>query len=324
MNLEYRNNINDDFNLKNLSVCMDLINKNKVEILGKGLQGEVFKAKSPECGSVVIKKKLIKEKDKKWKDNEEWLKEELFVEYKIMQMTNRMIKKFICPNFIQAYDFDRKLGLLVMEYADGDTKFLFKNEFYEDNIYKSYICQVLIGLYAFNNYTMLDHRDIKPENILYKKIDKNTVFHYKIGDIEYYVPTFGYLFMIADFGIANYKLGNRLPDIDNFNYKIIVNYLTNFSLQYPKLINKNEIDNFIKIIGNSKDKYRSGDIIKRMVQLGKLIKDVKGKKMNNYVLNLYDILSSEKDGLKIIDLNFKDFTKNTYQDSNIVDFTIDF
>ena len=46
--------------------------------------------------------------------------------------------------------------------------------------------------------------------------------------------------------------------------------------------------------------------------------------MDKNVLNLYDILSSDKDGLKIIDLNFKDFTKNTYQDSNIVDFTIDF
>ena len=92
MNLEYRNNIDDKLNLKDLSVCKDLINKNKTQLLGKGLQGEVFKAMSLECGSVVIKKKLIKLEHKKWPKNDDWLKEELYAEYRIMQLTNRMIK----------------------------------------------------------------------------------------------------------------------------------------------------------------------------------------------------------------------------------------
>ena len=79
---DYRNNINDDLNLKNINKCLQLINNNKFLFLEKGKQGEIFKVKSEDCGSVVIKKKLIREEDKKWKNNEEWMRDELEVEYK--------------------------------------------------------------------------------------------------------------------------------------------------------------------------------------------------------------------------------------------------
>jgi len=183
--INYRNNINDKFNLKNLAECKKLIEKNKLEFINKGIQGEVFKVFSSDCGSVIVKKRIIDEKEKKWKNNKQWITEEFETEYKIMLLTNRMIDKFICPNFIEAYDFDANNLLLTMEYADGDSSFLFKDEYQEEDIYKSYLCQVLIALYAFTNYTQLYHRDVKPKNIFYKKINQDIVLHYKINNNNY-------------------------------------------------------------------------------------------------------------------------------------------
>jgi len=321
MDFSYRDNIDDSLNLKNLSVCKDLIIQNKVEIIGKGIQGEVLKAKSKDCGSVVIKRKLIKEEDKKWKENEKWQKEQLLVEYKIMQLTNRIINKFICPNFIKAYDYNNDLGLIIMEYADGDSKFLFKNNYYDTKLYKSYIFQVLLSIYVFTNYTMLYHCDVKPKNILYKKINENIVFHYKIENLDYYVPTYGYLFMLADFGSAKFKLENRLPDLENFNYKIINNYFLSFNVYYPNKMSRYELDNLINILC---DKSKKKDFVNKIIDLIKFYKKEEKKiKINKYVFELYDILNSSTDILTILNTHYKDFTKNNYKDKKIIDFILD-
>jgi len=320
MNFDYRNNIDESLNLKNLSICKDLIIQNKVEIIGKGTQGEILKAKSPDCGSVVIKRKLIKEEHKKWKENEKWQKEHLYVEYKIMQLTNRIINKFICPNFIKAYDYNNDLGIIIMEYANGDSKFLFKNEYYDTNLYKSYICQVLLSLYVFTDYTMLFHCDVKPKNILYKKIDENIVFHYKVKNLDYYVPTYGYLFMLADFGNAKFELKNRLLDVENFNYKIIDNYFHTFDKYYPNKITKNELNNFINILCEKKT---NKEFIEKINNLINFYKSEKSIKINKYIFELYDILNSSKDILIILNTHYKDFTINNYKKQKIIDFNLD-
>lgn len=320
MNLEYRNNINEKLNLKNLDICKKLIHQNKTEFLKKGIQGEIYKVFSNDCGSVVVKKKIIKEEHKKWKNNEKWLKEELYTEYKIMQLTNRMINKFICPNFIQVYNFDSNLGIIIMEYANGDSKFLFKNEYYETNIYKSYICQVLLSIYLFTNYTMLYHRDIKPENILFKKIKENIIFHYKIGELDFYIPTFGYLFMLADYGSVDFKLSNRLPDLENFNYNIVRNYFSSFNDNYPNNISKNELENFTNFLC---DENKKKNFLNKIINLIKFYKLENNIKINKYVFELYEILNSSTDILTILKTHYKEFTKNNYQDKKIIDFMMD-
>jgi serine/threonine protein kinase len=323
MSLRYRDNINEEYNLKNLSKCIDLVNKQDFKKINEGQQGEIFKAYSKDCGSVVIKKKLIKEEHNKWKNNVEWLKEQLIIEYKIMLLTKRMITENICPNFIMVYDYNEKNNLIIMEYADGDSRFLFKNEFYDDDIYKSYLCQVLFGIYAFNNYTMLYHRDIKPDNILYKKINKNIILHYKINDKDYYVPTFGYLFMIGDFGSVKFILSERVEDIINFDYFIIKNYLINLSSLYPSIINQNHVNNMNNVFYAEKDKIHLN--LNKMLELSNIIKDKKDKKINNYIFEFHKILTSSKNILNIVDKYFNDFTKNkNNSNDNIVDFVLDF
>jgi serine/threonine protein kinase len=322
MSLTYRNNINDNNNLKNLSKCIELINKSNFTKISNGQQGDIFKVVSKDCGSLIIKKRIIKEKDKKWKDNQIWLIEQLLIEYKIMTLTNRMVNKFICPNFILAYDFNQNNGYLLLEYADGDSRFLFKDEFYDDNIYKSYICQSLIAMYAFNKYTTLHHRDVKPDNILYKKINKNIVFHYKINNDHYYVPTYGYLFMLTDYGSSGFLLKERVEDIINFDHSIIKDYLMNYSIIYPNLINAKDFDIYLKdVFFFQKD--RLDITLKTMLEYSKKLQNVKNIKMNKCVFELHNILTSSNDLLNIIDKYYSDFTDKS-NSGDIVDFVMDF
>ena len=324
MSLDYRNNIDDNLNLKDLKTCISLINQNKTEFISKGHQGEVFKVTSGVCGAVVIKKKLLREEDKKWKNNDKWMSEELQIEYKIMQLTNRMINKFICPNFIKAYDFNKDIPLIIMEYADGDCKFLFRDEYQDTELYKSFLFQVLMAIYCFNNYTMLYHRDVKLGNILYKKINKNTVFHYKIKDTSYYVPTCGYLFMLCDYGTAKFKLDGRMLDIINLDYKIIKNYIVDFSKKYSKEINTNkEVNDVIQTIRNSEEIPQNTTFDKSMFKIVDSIKNIKNKNMHEFVFDIHKILTFDLDILKVFDKHFSEYNKNKYDSDNIVVFDVD-
>ena len=316
--LEYRNNIDDELNLKNINKCMELINKNKILFIEKGQQGEIFKVKSDDCGSVIIKKKLIREQDIKWKNNEQWMKDELEVEYKIMLLTNRIVDNNICPNFIKTYGFNKNVPLIIMEYADGDSNFLFKDVYYDTHIYKSFICQTLIAIYVFNNYTMLYHRDMKSANVLYKKIDVNTIFHYKINGNDYYVPTYGYLFMICDFGVAKFKLDGRKIDIVNFNNSIIKTYADNFNKKYYDHMNKSDV-NIMQTIKSS-DEILNGKMNKDINSLTSELLKNKNIQINKYVFEIYSVLNSDNNIIDLLNSKYSDFTSKKEEYLHIVSF----
>jgi thiamine kinase-like enzyme len=229
----------------------------------------------------------------------------------------------MCPNFIEAYSYDNKLNLLIMEYADGDSKFLFKNVYYDTDIYKSYICQTLLSLYVFTNYTMLYHCDLKPGNILYKKINPNLIFHYKIDKSDFYIPTYGHLFMLADYGSAKFALGDRLTDLKNFSYKIITNILRSFYKDGFKcnMISNHDVDNVINYLKNNDDLKRK-IIIDKITDSINYIKKNTNSKINNYVFELSNILSYSENIPDILNTFFVDFTKkDIYKDKIIIDFS---
>ncbi len=51
-------------------------------------------------------------------------------ECKISMLATRMIKYDMCPNFIGSFFYSVKGLILIMEYADGDSRFLFLFEKY--------------------------------------------------------------------------------------------------------------------------------------------------------------------------------------------------
>lgn len=89
----------------------------------------------------------------------------------------------------------------VIELADGDLKKYFSEKRSEQEIL-SCIFQVMAGLYSIQNFGQIMNFDIKKENILYYNVEKGGYFHYNILGKDYYVPNFGKLFIVNDFGVS--------------------------------------------------------------------------------------------------------------------------
>jgi hypothetical protein len=87
--------------------------------------------------------------------------------------------------------------------------------------------------------------DIKLENILYKVINADTILKYIINDKEYYIPTYGYLFMIGDFGISSSR--NILKNISN-NFSLNKDSNTIIKIIRKKLLSMGESYNKIYIL----------------------------------------------------------------------------
>lgn len=277
----YRLNIVDNNNLINYTECKKLIEKQDISNIGKGGQADIFKVVSDKCGSVVLK--LFR------KNIDKLLKGSDFIslmmnEYKFMCKVKILIDYKYCANFISILDFNPKEKYIIMEYADGDSTDIIKYDFnYE--ILCSFICQVLIGLLCFQKILNCLHNDFKLENILYKKINKQIILRYVINNQEYYIPTYGYLFMIADYGFS----------FDKSSYDPNKNKNKNDFIDIERL--KNSFDLIL----------------------------VKMNKQSNDIKKIQKILEDKISIMNIIKKNFNDFIKNNNYDTNYVEtFTFNF
>lgn len=325
LNLAYRNNINKSNNLFDLSICNKLIKLNKKQFIDKGMQGEVYKVHSDKCGSIVVKKKIIKKENlKKWPNDVEWSKKQLEKEYILMKKASQLISKFICPNFILVYGYNYSVPLITMEYADGNSEFLFKsNNYIEKGIYKTFMFQILIAIYSYNKYIGEYHNDIKLANILYKKINPNIIFHYKIRGKNYYVKTHGYLFMLGDFGRSSKKPREDLGEIQLLNFSIVSTFTNTLFPIYKDTLNfpSETTKIFMDFIENKIFLYTHlFTHINFIVENLKLLKSkLDNKSMNKYVLKIPQILGHTNDPLLIITKYLEKYTKEKTITNNIVE-----
>lgn len=235
--------------IKDIENCKELIKNKLFKYIKEGVQGKIFKIMSPKCGTAIVK--VAKEIDGKIPL---WISNKFETEIKVMLLLKRLIDKNICPNFIKIYDYDKEKSYILMDYCDGDSHHLFLNNKLEIKIYESYICQVILTYAYFNKYTLLNHRDMKPNNILFKKTDKNLVLNYNIDNKNFIIPTYGYMFLLADFGNAKfYSTENHPDDFEYFKYKMtkLVNNIIdnqnikNFINENINILNSN---NFLDIV----------------------------------------------------------------------------
>jgi serine/threonine protein kinase len=340
---DYRLNIDKNKNLINYSECRKLIDAHCFDKIGSGGQAEVFKAVSEKCGSVIIKKSG-KAKYNEKENNKKF--QALIWENKFMLKIRNLINDNICPNFIKVIDFIPEKKYLILEYADGDCSKLFQKEFKFDILW-SFLCQSLIGLLSLHKILKVFHRDLHFGNVLYKKINENIVFSYEINGKQYLVPTFGYLFMISDFGKSA-----EIDYIEKTEKKHYINASTVrdieiFSLAFDKTIIKsiskahNEtFSEFKKIftVGNQQviQKMINSDISIRDIILktdyfkkitfpifnnGELIKSGFDKK----IIELKNMLKSNISLVELIDEIYnKHIIVNIYDVNYVANFTINF
>jgi len=196
----------------------------KTDILGKfighGSYGNVYEGKMPlkDLGTIFYAIKLAKLKPETLsspaysKSISSW-HEVLYLK----EIINPILEKNICPNLPYLIDtfFCKKCNLTIegkkitspcvtsiVEYAEGNLK-TYLNK-YNPNIDELYSClfQIMAGLSAIQKYGQIMNFDVKKENILFYNVNPGGYWQYNILDTIFYVPNYGKLFVLNDFGIS--------------------------------------------------------------------------------------------------------------------------
>lgn len=193
-------------------------------IIGNGTYGQVYltSLKAYPKQKIVVKEALL-EKDERtnmkpytkngFPDNS-WPEE-----FKLLSMTKDILEKKKSPNFLNVYNLSacegcdittlsgRQTGTCYttfMEAADGDLLGLDKKVLTQQNLQRSFVYQMMIALHIIQKEYGIVHRDIKKMNILYQRTPQleGKFFKYIVNDREYLVENPGFVFYLADFGVA--------------------------------------------------------------------------------------------------------------------------
>lgn len=123
----------------------------------------------------------------------------------------------ICPNLPMIYGvytskkcqlmFDKKKErhhcvMAILELAQGTLKSLFQAKKLNRDTLLSILFQVMAALHAIQTNGQIMNYDVKLDNILYYKICPGGYWRYTLYEQEYYVPNYGYLIVLNDFGIS--------------------------------------------------------------------------------------------------------------------------
>lgn len=182
--------------------------------LGKGSYGEVYAGEKDERKVAVKFAKLKKESiDIPYsRDDSGWH------EYHILKfLIKPIIKKKICPNLPLLIDtftckerelilhnnekVKTKCSIMLTELASSTLTEYLKTQRSDDELL-SCLFQIMAGLTAIQLHAQILHYDMKFENILVYNCKAGGFWKYKLFDKDYYVPNYGHLFVLNDFGIS--------------------------------------------------------------------------------------------------------------------------
>lgn len=212
------------------------------------------------------------------------------------------------------YYYSYKKKYIIVEYCDGNLESLFIKNILNENIFKSILFQLLYGIYAMQTIGII-HNDLKYRNIFYKKTSQEYLY-YKIGEDIYKIKTYGYLVLIADFGLSIHVKKNikeiikeyyYLP-LSNHNSIIIKNILYRNNIKIDNFI----ITNYLKEFNNVKKEIYSKK--KDYKEFSKLYYNLLENKYIDYKklqVRLDNLLIKEKKYIKWIE-NYNDFLDNIF------------
>lgn len=126
----------------------------------------------------------------------------------LTELFKPLIERNDCPNLPLIYNAmtckkgDKHNLTTFVELGSGDLK----HYFYEENptteeLYSA-LFQIMAGLHAIQLNGQIMNFDVKKQNILYYRVDPGGYWQYNIRGKNYYVPNYGFMFILNDFGIS--------------------------------------------------------------------------------------------------------------------------
>jgi hypothetical protein len=124
--------------------------------------------------------------------------------------------------------FTSPCSIMGVELAKQDLYSWFNRKIkFDFTLLASCLFQIMAGLYFLQSVFQITNNDLKSKNILVYEIPKGGCIHYKIGNKDFFIPNFGYRFVINDFGLAtcfypytefNGSISGSLPNSDKYIY----------------------------------------------------------------------------------------------------------
>lgn len=149
---------------------------------------------------------------------------------------------------------------LITEKANGDFEnYILKKEVKKKHIYSAYL-QIYIALYVIKKYYHIEHNDLHIGNVLYFNVKKGGYWKYKIKNKIIYVPNYGQLFILWDFGYSFQKLPkligapSNIHSYENNNGSKFEDYIRILGgLTYKNHRFDNELDFLFNTLNKSKN-----------------------------------------------------------------------
>lgn len=179
--------------------------------LGKGSYGNVFDFH----GKFAVKlSKLKEDATKKAFDPNFNSWHEIYI---LENVLRRIITARICPNLPIVYEsfacrkcdialedkhIDSPCAITAVELAQGTLKSYLKEEKPDLPRIHSAFFQILAGISAIQYFGQIMNFDVKKENILVYDVKPGGYWRYQIRGVDFYVPNYGKMFVLNDFGIS--------------------------------------------------------------------------------------------------------------------------
>lgn len=254
--------------------CINLVSSNTTDLLkvirikktiGKGTYGDIYHVTDMSEKYNFCLKRVLKRNSK-----------EIF----ILNILKNIVENKVCPNFPylisyyecsdSSYLFNIKLytspcNIIITEIAQGTLDYwLYNNKPSEEEL-NSCLFQIMAGIHMLQKL-QISNNDIKSNNILFFNVPKGGFWHYVILGIDFYVPNYGKLFIINDYGVSLsfnpdypvsntpfFNLGNRSIFVDTIDKKFLsIESCKNYDVVTGKLCEKNNYNKSIMNISNNK------------------------------------------------------------------------
>jgi len=173
-----------------------------------------------------------------------------------------LIEKNICPNvplFIdnflcETFDFKFRKGdnsypciATITELASEDLKdYINNSEYVSDKELYSVLFQIMAGIHAFQMRGQILNNDIKARNILCYDVEEGGYWHYIINKRDFYVPNYGKMFVLNDFGVSNlYDPNFKIyPTKTRKVFNLGSRYAININEQFHPINSVKDVENY--------------------------------------------------------------------------------